>query len=170
MSADDLIIERIIEREGGFVDHPSDRGGPTKFGITLNTLSEHRGGPVTAVDVEKLSVTEARDIYRERYVEAPGFHLLGSEVLRGAVVDFAVTSGPTAAIKALQRCLNVKVDGIIGGETVRAANLKDGTRLAVHLIAERQVFVAKVVANRPDQVAFLVGWTNRNMDQIKELV
>ncbi len=31
---DAQIIDAILRREGGFVDHPADRGGATKYGIT----------------------------------------------------------------------------------------------------------------------------------------
>jgi lysozyme family protein len=30
----DLLIDALIEREGGYADHPADKGGPTCFGIT----------------------------------------------------------------------------------------------------------------------------------------
>jgi len=30
----DALIEALIEREDGYVDHPADKGGPTCFGIT----------------------------------------------------------------------------------------------------------------------------------------
>lgn len=30
----DKLIDALIEREGGFVSHPKDRGGPTRYGIT----------------------------------------------------------------------------------------------------------------------------------------
>ena len=29
----DRLIDELIEREGGFVNHPGDRGGATRFGI-----------------------------------------------------------------------------------------------------------------------------------------
>lgn len=28
------LIEDVIDREGGYVDHPADRGGATRYGIT----------------------------------------------------------------------------------------------------------------------------------------
>ena len=28
------LIDRLLVREGGYVDHAADRGGPTKYGIT----------------------------------------------------------------------------------------------------------------------------------------
>jgi len=39
------VIYDLIEREGGFSNHPADKGGPTKYGITQQTLSEWRGVP-----------------------------------------------------------------------------------------------------------------------------
>ena len=30
----DSLIDGLIDREGGYVDHPADKGGPTCFGIT----------------------------------------------------------------------------------------------------------------------------------------
>ena len=33
----DQIIEDHSAKEGGYVDHPSDKGGPTRWGITQTT-------------------------------------------------------------------------------------------------------------------------------------
>ena len=45
------LIAELIQREGGYVDDPDDRGGPTKYGITLATLQAWRHTPVSAADV-----------------------------------------------------------------------------------------------------------------------
>jgi lysozyme family protein len=37
----DQIIEGILGKEGGYVDHPSDKGGPTRWGITQTTARAH---------------------------------------------------------------------------------------------------------------------------------
>ena len=54
----DEIIDDILRREGGYVDHPLDRGGPTNFGITQITL-DALGVPRSVRD---LTIEEARRI------------------------------------------------------------------------------------------------------------
>ena len=65
---DDDIIAAIIRREGGFVDHAADRGGPTKYGITLAVLAAWRGKAVYGADVQALTQEEARRIYQAHYL------------------------------------------------------------------------------------------------------
>lgn len=38
------LVEALIDREGGFVDHPADRGGATCFGITEAVARAHGYG------------------------------------------------------------------------------------------------------------------------------
>ena len=37
----DALIDGLIEREGGYVSHPADTGGPTCFGITEAVARAH---------------------------------------------------------------------------------------------------------------------------------
>ncbi len=39
----DQLVDALIEREGGYVDHPLDRGGVTNFGITEAVARAHGG-------------------------------------------------------------------------------------------------------------------------------
>ena len=52
------IVDDVLRREGEFVQHPADAGGPTKFGITQATLADWRHAPVTASDVSALTIDE----------------------------------------------------------------------------------------------------------------
>jgi lysozyme family protein len=157
----DALIDEIIQREGGFVDHPSDRGGPTKYGITKGTLYRWREQPVTTADVRNLDESEARDIYRAQYIEQPGFASL-PEPLRTHVVDFGVNAGPAQSVRTLQRALgNVTVDGVLGPETRRAIEAADRVVLVRHFWQERIRYYGHLVAVRPNQAVFLDGWLNR---------
>lgn len=113
----ETIIDEILQREGSiYTDRPSDRGGPTKFGITLATLRRHQPG-ATAGDVQNLSEDQARAIYETDYIVEPGFDRIPSP-LRELLIDFGVTSGPATAIKALQVAVGAEPDGIIGPKTL----------------------------------------------------
>lgn len=150
------IIDRVIEREGGFVNDPVDRGGATNFGITKKTLKEFRGENVSVDDVKNLSKEEAREIYTEEFLRKPGIDKLPADI-QEFVFDFAVNSGPSNAIKQLQRVAGVTADGIIGPQTIAAAeNVSLG-----QLVQARLGFIADLVKRKPEQSKFLRGWVNR---------
>src|SRR3546814_16453177 len=65
----DALLDRLLAKEGGFVDHPADRGGPTNWGIT----SAVARGEGFMGDMDALPQSLARSIYRRRYWATPGF-------------------------------------------------------------------------------------------------
>lgn len=165
------VISSVIQSEGStYTDDAADRGGPTKYGVTLATLREVRPG-ATADDVRNLTEEEARTIYIQRFVAEPGFARI-YEPLRTLVVDFGVTSGPRRATRALQLAVGAVADGIMGPEThERLAGSNVDT---VYASVLRQYFdhFVSVVLNDSDvrefrqahpntQLKFLRGWVNR---------
>lgn len=114
-------LELIFGHEGGYVNVKTDRGGPTKFGITYRTLGNWRklGRPATADEVKALGITEAAQILKAQYADPIGFdHLpLGLDYCQ---LDYATNSGPGQANKALQRVLGMTEDGQIGPNTLGA--------------------------------------------------
>ena len=63
------LLEALIEREGGYVDHPADRGGATRFGITEAVARAHGyRGPMRLLPRD-----EALAIYRRLYWLRPRF-------------------------------------------------------------------------------------------------
>jgi len=124
------IAAEIVAREGGFVNDPDDPGGPTKHGVTLETLRRlgvdlDGDGAVTVSDVKRLSRSEAAEIFITHYYRRPRIDAL-PERLRASVFDMQVNAG-AHAVRILQRLLGemgleVAVDGIIGPETIRAAH------------------------------------------------
>jgi lysozyme family protein len=157
----DNVIDDIIRREGGYVNHPDDRGGPTKFGITQSTLADWRGRQVTAKDVEAMTVDEARRIYRALYIDKPGLAAL-PEPLRGLVVDTAVHSGVKTAVRLLQQSLGVTVmDGILGPVTMTAVQGANVAWLYRKMLAERIRYLGEVIKVRPANAVFAKGWMAR---------
>lgn len=162
------MIDDILRREGGFVNHPNDRGGATNFGITLRTLAAARGRAVTVEDVRDMTLEEARRIYRANYCTRPKIDRLPA-LLQPILFDMSINHGPGTAIRLLQQVLNdagqaCDVDGGIGNETVacaeRAANAL-GDALVNRLVDRRVAFFEAIVAGDASQGVFLNGWLNR---------
>ena len=56
----DQLLDELLEREGDYVNHPADRGGPTRYGITEAVARAHGYSGAMA----ELPREEAAAIYR----------------------------------------------------------------------------------------------------------
>lgn len=123
------MIDGILEREGGFVNHPSDPGGATNWGITQRVA---RANGYTG-DMRNLPKQTAREIYRREYIEKPGFLGLAEidTLVAEEVIDSGVNVGSQRAATWFQQALNVLnrrqkdyedvvEDGVIGPRTLAA--------------------------------------------------
>jgi lysozyme family protein len=164
----ETVLDDIIRREGGYVDHEKDRGGPTNHGVTQATLADWRGRPVTADEVKKLTEVEAREIYRERYLTLPKLHLIADAKVRALAVDCAVNHGPTQAVKLLQLAARVFPDGILGLKTEAAVNRMTPSALYARLCAARVRYYGRIITKNPSQAVFAAGWCNRIAEFIEE--
>lgn len=169
MTTDSDIIADIISREGGYVNHPADRGGPTRFGITQATLADYRGYKVNAGDVEALTETEAWKIYRKRYLEDTGIAKIPNPELRGVVLDAAVNHGPVRAIAMLQRAIGVPDDGVIGPVTLAAMPYLNARSVCVKFLAQRCRFYGAIISADHSQAVFAKGWANRLADLLEDV-
>jgi len=161
------MLGQILRREGGYVDHPADRGGPTNFGITQATLAAWRGGTVTAADVSTLTENEARSIYTKRYWHDPGFDRVPGEDLQALLFDAAVNHGPKQAVRLLQAAVGVEQDGVIGPDTLAAVPRMDQRRVAIRVIAARIRLFGRIISNDHSQAVFAAGWANRIAELIE---
>lgn len=124
------IAQGIVAREGGYVDDPDDPGGPTKFGVTLDTLRRlgmdlTEDGRINRADVKALSETQAVQIFLRHYFEKPHLALL-PEGLQASLFDMYVNAG-AQAVRVLQRLLqdmgfSIVADGVVGPRTASAAH------------------------------------------------
>lgn len=167
--SDDEIISRIIDHEGrAFSDRAADRGGPTRFGITLRTLAAWRHRPVTAADVAALEEPEARQILAVVYLERAGFGQIEPAQLRAFVVDGAVNHGVDGATKLLQHVLGVVVDGAFGPRSLAALQSQDPRRVYVDFAAARARLYGSLISHDALQSKNAGGWMNRLGDYLEE--
>lgn len=170
MSSDAItdILRDVLKREGWptYTEHPQDRGGPTKGGITIRTLRQWRQRPCTRKELQKLDEREALQILERRYVEANGIHRL-TGTLQEQVIDNAVLSGPQLAVKDLQRAVGTTTDGIIGNITLGAIEQLGADKVERSLAVERALRLAAFVQKNPEQIVFLVGWLRRVLSFIR---
>jgi lysozyme family protein len=105
MSADSYpeAIRRLLASEGGYVNHPSDPGGPTNFGITLADYRRYVKPDAGAADVRTMQVDEAKAIYRAKYWGAMRCDALPAGV-DYCVFDYAVNSARAARRRSCSAC------------------------------------------------------------------
>jgi len=159
----------LLEVEGGFVNDPVDRGGATKYGITIATLSGYiKERQATIDDVKALTLVDAERIYRVLFWEPLGLDDVTDERLAYALFDQAVNRGQVQTVRMLQKALNknlqisdLKEDGVMGPRTLSILNDQIPELLGMWFLEECQVSYARVCEYNQTQVRFLKGWLSR---------
>lgn len=151
----------ILRWEGGYVNHPNDRGGATNRGVTQRVYDDWRQRQgLAARDVRQLTDDELHSIYEAGYWLPPKCDALDNP-LDLVQFDTAVNMGTGRAAKFLQQAVGATVDGAIGPGTLQCvASCDTGDTLAKYCDA-REAFYRNLVARKPDQAVFLKGWMNR---------
>lgn len=161
----------VFAREGGYVNNPADRGGPTNYGITHKTLAAWRGKPVSATDVRNLTKIEAREIYRKNYWDAYGLGDL-PRLIAVTLFDSLTNHRPRPAVRLVQSAVNqlqeqerLKEDGILGPATRACLDMFGRSDHQLVLcdtaLDNRTILYHRIVAGTPSQRQFLEGWLNR---------
>lgn len=156
------IITEVMKAEGWdrYTNRPTDRGGPTKWGITLKTYREHTGREITDIDIRNLTEADARKFYRERYFDQTNFGQVHSLVLP-LLIDCAVNHGRSRASKWFQKAVGAKQDGVVGPKTLAAAEHVPGTVVYLNICAYRVRFYGAIVGRDHSQAEYISGWNNR---------
>lgn len=133
-----LWLTRICGAEGGYVNDSDDPGGETKWGISKHSYPY--------IDIPSLSINDACIIYNTDFIQ-PLTKASLPDSITYQLLDFAVNSGMSAAIKCIQKELNLNQDGFFGPKT----------REAIFALAETAL-VMKIIAARLDFMSSLSTW------------
>ena len=157
------ILDSIIAAEGAeYTNIPGDAGGPTKYGITLKTLTAWRKCKTSDIDVKLLTEAEARKIYLASYIVRPNFDALPTYLLAEELIDAGVQHSPRQAIKILQAALNITEDGILGPQTIEALKGHTEADVVIKFLAKRAHYYASCLTNNQQHNwKFAAGWFNR---------
>ena len=153
----DEALRRLLAHEGGYVNHPSDPGGPTNFGITLADYRRYRKSDATAADVRAMKVGDANAIYRAKYWNAQRCDQLPPGV-DYSIFDYGVNSGIGRSGKVLRRVLGMSdKTSLVNDEVLRAVARRDPKALVSAINDERLAFL-KHLSTWP---VFGAGWSRR---------
>jgi len=173
----DEIFSTILGKEGGYVNNPADKGGPTNWGITQAVARAHG----YTGDMKDLTRQQALNILESDYWVGPRFNQVSevSNAIAVELTDTGVNMGPSVAAKFLQRALNVfnnqgklypdiVADGQIGPRTITAlqsflsARSRDGEKVMLKALNSLQgARYIDLAESRPAHETFAYGWFER---------
>lgn len=179
-------IHKLIGVEGEYANHPSDTGGPTRWGVT-ERVARINGYPG---DMKMYPIELAYQVYLNRYWYDPGIHNIYviSPSIAFELFDSGVNFGPGRPLLWLQHWLNglnrngsdypdLVTDGRVGKGTINVLKSflqkrgPEGEKvLVVALNCSQAARYLELAEGRPANEDFLYGWVNnRVVQQLKGL-
>lgn len=182
----DNAFAMIRRKEGGYVDHPADRGGETYCGIArrfwpewegwalIDATKRDRGQLPRGEWIERLEPA-VRRFYQDHFWQPSGAHLV-PDAIGLELFEQAVHFGVHTAVSVMQRAVNalnrngrdwddIREDGRVGPRTATAVAACMGNRgpgvllKALNILQGCRYF--DIVRADPAQEVFLHGWLQR---------
>ena len=175
----DQIFNSILEKEGGYVNNPNDKGGPTNWGITQAVARAHGYNG----DMRTLTREQALAIYEADYWYGPRFDQVSalSPDIAAELCDTGVNMGPSIASKFLQCVLNVMnnqqklypdlvADGQVGPRTIstlkqyltsRGSKAEEVILKALNSLQGARYI--ELSEQRPVNESFVYGWVKERV-------
>lgn len=180
------VLAAVYVKEGGYADHPSDRGGKTMYGVTEATARSYgyrgamRDFPKHCTDAQPIC---ADRVYTERYIKQPGFEPMAAiePAVLFELVDSAVLHGPGRPSAWFRASLNelcgtrfaisrVTVDAETTTAYADCAAAVGKVSLCLRMLdrmdAKQEAFFRSIVANNPSQRVFLKGWLRHRVGNV----
>lgn len=166
---------KVKKFEGGYANNPNDHGGETYAGIARVHFPKWKGWEI--IDKYKQSEHSSKelnkvlqgngqlDVMVEHFYKVNFWNeIMGDDIINQLIadniMDFAVNSGVSRAIKYAQRLVGTAEDGEMGPKSIKAINANTHDFVVKYKEA-RMEFVKKIVARDESQSMFLSGWTSR---------
>lgn len=184
-AAFEYAFKHTVGAEGGISNHPADRGGLTKFGITHITWAAYCAEvrPMDRRTVDQITLDDAKAVYAYIFWQPLGLDALADSEVAAEIFDTAVNCGLGTAAEIAQRAANLirpeggasfalVVDGRMGPVTRRGLNLLIHSGYRLPLLAALNAYQAAhyiaIVEKNPSQRAFIRGWMKRTLVNAKD--
>lgn len=168
-------IEIILKNEGGYQEHPNDKGNynskgllvGTNHGISAPTLERWKGRTITQIEMKQLSLREAKEIYKKYYwLPIWGENILDQDNAE-IIFDHSVNAGVGSASILVQKTLNgigsfLVLDGAIGKKTITELN-KTNQHIFFNEFRRNRIEYYKSISGGSNSV-FARGWIKRVID------
>ena len=165
-------LKVVLEHEGYLSNDRFDKGGLTKWGISLRFLEDESidvdgDGEVDREDIMHLTQTEADNIYFKYFWINNHYDRISNEKVAIKIFDIAVNTGSARAHKLLKKALNdviygrITVDRHLDDDTMQIVNLVEPVVLLDALRKEQAQFYLDIIKMTPSYAKFKKGWLVR---------
>jgi lysozyme family protein len=162
-----ILREEDSTLSGVITNIPGDRGGLTRFGISIKAHPElSAAGFYTERMNNDLALKLAEQVYEQAYAAPLHISEIDDQKVATAALSYGVNRGQANAAILLQRvCIAcgklVKIDAKMGPLTVAAINSCDPAKFLIDFTVYAKLAYQQIANDNPSNRKFLNGWYSR---------